>query len=174
MILFVSAIFNDDGTLQQYKMADIPMLADVHEDGRRNTCVGVIHLKTGINPHEIQHHIEHNGAGGGRFKDSIADITNLCCRRTPATREAITEALATEGQDSLHMIARTWLAEKLPAEYDDYYGIKLESHPRAVKHVHAMIHKAAHGQPIPTNFKKHLRAEARVDARVGKSDEGKK
>lgn len=163
MILFVNAIMNDDGSLQQCQLIDIPMLADTHEDGRANISCGMVRLKDGINPHAVRDHIESDGAGGIKFKDSISEIALLFCNRTPATREAITEALAADGQDCMHIVARTWLAEKLPAEYDDYYGIKLQSHPRAVELVKTMIHKAAHGQPLHTNFKKHLRAEARIN-----------
>ena len=163
MILFVSAIINDDGTVQQCQLSDVPMYADTHEDGRRNLSAGMVRLKDGVNPHTVRDHLGSDGAGGVRINDSINEIALLCCRRTPATREDITAALKADGQDCMHIIASTWLAEKLPAEYDDYYGQKLKSHPRAVALVKAMIHKAAHGQPLHTNFKKHLRAEARIN-----------
>lgn len=164
MILFVTALFNADGTFAECLAGSVPIAAEgAGMGGRTPSSCGMVQLKPGINPHDIRHHVEPDGAGGARFKDSINDIALLCCRRTPATVEGITAGLEAEGQNCMHLVARTWLAEKLPAEYDDYFGEKLQSHPRAVELVKTMIHKAAQRQPTFTNFKKHLRIEARIN-----------
>ena len=170
MILFVTALFDDAGNFLESGAAEVPIWPEGASlfDKPHSSC-GVIRLKEGINIREVHRYVEPDGKGGARFKDNIMEIATMCSRRTPATRELLAEKLASEGDAAMHVLARTWLAEKLPEEKALYFGAPINADERALPVVTAMMEKKLqkdHDLP-PVGFQQFERQQvAEVHQRI--------
>jgi hypothetical protein len=168
MMFFVTALFADNGDFLECAAGELPIWPEGSSlfDKPHSSC-GVVLLKTGVNPSMISRYVEPDGQGGARFKDTIGEIAQLCCRRTPATTELLAEKLCEEGCGSMHILARTWLAERLPTEKAGYFGTEIVGHSRALPTVRNILEKKYNKDALPTGFKKFERAQvAKVHERI--------
>ncbi len=168
MILFVTALFDADGAFLECAAAEVPIWPEGGSlFAQPHASCGVVRLKDGVNPNAISRYVVPDGEGGARFTDNIGEIAVMCCRRTPATESLLTEKLAAEGQSAMHLIARTWLATKLPEEKLGLFGPRIEADARAVPLVETMMARKYEQSTAVSGFKKFERRQvAAVHQRI--------